>query len=83
MTVGCTTLKLILRHFGSVIRSNIQSPVGSFGVDIPREERYQKSLKCYEMLSQLRGCVTKKLSLPGDIGNTFKEVHTMMINTLD
>lgn len=83
MTVGCTTLKLILRHFGPVIRSNIQSPVGSFGVDIPREERYQKSVKCHEMLSQLRSCIVKKLSLPGNVGATFREVQTMMVTTLD
>ncbi|XP_019756427.1 katanin p80 WD40 repeat-containing subunit B1 isoform X4 [Dendroctonus ponderosae] len=83
MTVGCTTLKLILRHFGPVIRSNIQSPVGSFGVDIPREERYQKSVKCHEMLSQLRSCIVKKLSLPGNMGATFREVQSMMVTTLD
>ncbi|CAG9767471.1 unnamed protein product [Ceutorhynchus assimilis] len=83
MTLGCTTLKLILRHFGPVIRSNIQAPVGSFGVDIPREERYQKSVKCHEMLSQLRSCVVKKLSLPGNLGASFKDVQAMMVTSLD
>ncbi|XP_066253983.1 katanin p80 WD40 repeat-containing subunit B1 [Euwallacea similis] len=83
MSVGCVTLKLILRHFGPVIRTNVQSPVGSFGVDIPREERYQKCVKCHEMLSQLRSIVAKKLSLPGNIGATFKEVQTLMLQTLD
>ncbi|KAL1493986.1 hypothetical protein ABEB36_009663 [Hypothenemus hampei] len=83
MTVGCNTLKLILRHFGPVIRTNVKSPVGSFGVDIPREERYQKSVKCQELLLQLRSCVIKKLSLPGKLGIIFKEVQGMMTATLD
>ncbi|KAG5876724.1 hypothetical protein JTB14_015513 [Gonioctena quinquepunctata] len=82
MTVGCNTLKLILRHFGPVIRSNIHTPAGSFGVDIPREERYQKSIKCQEMLSQLRSFIVKKQTLPG-IGSSFKEINSLMQNCLD
>lgn len=83
MTLGCNTLKVILRLFGPVIRSNIQAPVGSFGVDIPREERYQKAVKCHEMLSQLRSCIAKKLTLPGTVGASFREVQTMMATSLD
>ncbi|XP_060517418.1 katanin p80 WD40 repeat-containing subunit B1 [Cylas formicarius] len=83
MTIGCNTLKLILRHFGPVIRSNIQCPVGSFGVDIPREERYKKSVKCHELLSQLRTQTVKKVTLPGTVGALFREVETMMVNSLD
>lgn len=83
MTSACDTLKLILKLFGSVIRSNIQSPVGSFGVDIPREERYQKSVKCYEYLNKIRSLVVKKQSLPGGIGSSLREVHTLMQSQLD
>lgn len=82
LTIGCSTLKFILRHFGDTIRNNVQSPVGSFGVDISREERYQKSLRCHEFLGQIRSFVVKKQTLPG-IGTSFKEIHTMMQNFLD
>jgi katanin p80 WD40 repeat-containing subunit B1 len=37
--VGCDAMKLILKNFGSVIKSNIDSGV-THGVDISREERY-------------------------------------------
>nr|CAI5839251.1 unnamed protein product [Callosobruchus analis] len=67
ITVGCDTLKLVLKHFGSVIKNNIQSPVGSFGVDITREER---------------SFIVKKQSLPS-IGSSFREVHELMCNFLD
>ena len=33
-------MKLILKNFGSVIKSNIDSPIQTVGVDISREERY-------------------------------------------
>lgn len=83
MTVACNSLKLILKHFGSVIKSCIQSPVGSFGVDISREERYQKSLKCYDYLGQVRSLLLKKQAIPGTLGGNFREVHTLMQHTFD
>ncbi|XP_044750458.1 katanin p80 WD40 repeat-containing subunit B1 isoform X2 [Coccinella septempunctata] len=75
---GLNTLKLILRHFGPVIKSNVQSPAGSFGVDIPREERYRKSIKCHEVLLSLRSLIAKKQSAPGNVGAAFKEVNSLM-----
>ena len=38
--MGCDAMKLILKNFGSVIKSNIDSPIQTVGVDISREERY-------------------------------------------
>lgn len=75
---GLNTLKLILRHFGPVIKSNVQAPTGSFGVDIPREERYRKSIKCHEVLLSLRSLIAKKQSAPGNVGTSFKEVNSLM-----
>ncbi|KYB27617.1 Katanin p80 WD40 repeat-containing subunit B1-like protein [Tribolium castaneum] len=83
VTTGCNTLKLILKHFGPVIKSNVQSPVGSFGVDIPREERYNKSVKCHEVLQNLRTFLVKKQSMPGSVGSTFREISTLIQNTFD
>jgi katanin p80 WD40 repeat-containing subunit B1 len=39
INVGCGAMKLILKNFASVIKSNIDSPVQTVGVDISREER--------------------------------------------
>lgn len=41
MSVGCTSLKLILKNFSTMITSNITAPPG-IGVDISREERSVK-----------------------------------------
>ncbi|KAK9869415.1 hypothetical protein WA026_003170 [Henosepilachna vigintioctopunctata] len=81
--MGCSTLKLILRHFGPVIKNNMQSPTSSLGVDIPREERYQKSVKCHEVLLSLRPLIAKKQSAPGSVGAAVKEVNTLMQNMFD
>jgi katanin p80 WD40 repeat-containing subunit B1 len=39
MIVGCNTLRLILRNFAPVIKTNVQAPIQTVGVDISREER--------------------------------------------
>ena len=39
MTAGCNSLRLILKNFASVIKTNIESPIQTVGVDISREER--------------------------------------------
>lgn len=83
MTTGCNTLKLILKHFGPVIKTNVQSPVGSFGVDISREERYMKSVKCHDYLLEIRSFLTKKQTISGTLGSAFREVTTLMQNTFD
>lgn len=83
MITACNTLKLILKHFGSVIKTNVQSPAGSFGVDISREERYHKSLKCYDHFGKIRTLLLKKQALPGTVGSNFREIHTLMQHTFD
>lgn len=83
INTGCESLKLILRNFGSVIKTNVQNPVGSFGIDIPREERYRKSVKCQEHFDGISAVVLKKQSLSGNLGNTFKELKSMFKNILD
>lgn len=45
ISAGCGAMKLILKNFASVIKSNIDSPVQTVGVDISREERYCNVLK--------------------------------------
>ena len=47
ITVGCDAMKLILKNFGSVIKSNIDSPIQTVGVDISREERYTWKITYY------------------------------------
>ncbi|XP_018326906.1 katanin p80 WD40 repeat-containing subunit B1 [Agrilus planipennis] len=83
MTTACNTLKLVLRHFGSIIKSTMQSPAGSFGVDLSREERYKKCINCYDSLVNIRPVLLKKQTLPGKLGNQCKEIETLMQDVLD
>jgi katanin p80 WD40 repeat-containing subunit B1 len=53
MTVGCNTLMLILRNFARVIKTNIQAPIQTLGVDIPREERLDTFVFVSELLLSL------------------------------
>lgn len=66
-----------------MIKTNVQSPAGSFGVDISREERYRKSVKCHDYLVDIKSFLIKKQSTRGTIGSIFREVTTLMENTFD
>lgn len=80
MTIGCTALSLILRNFAHIIKSNILAPVHTMGVDISREERYNKSLRCYQSLISIRAFLLKRQTLPGKLGQSFREMITLMEN---
>ncbi|XP_053594219.1 katanin p80 WD40 repeat-containing subunit B1 isoform X2 [Microplitis demolitor] len=82
VTVGCTALKLILRNFAPVIKSNVEAPLHTIGVDVSREERYHKCLACYEKLEAMRTLIKKKqMSSSGQVGSSFREINLLM-NTL-
>ncbi|KAL2745384.1 katanin p80 WD40 repeat-containing subunit B1 isoform X1 [Vespula maculifrons] len=78
ITVGLSALRLILRNFASVIKSNVEAPLHTIGVDVSREERYQKCLSCYEKLSTIRGILLKKQSAPGKLGASFRELSVLI-----
>ncbi|OAD54327.1 Katanin p80 WD40-containing subunit B1 [Eufriesea mexicana] len=82
ITVGCSALRLILRNFASVIKSNVEAPLHTIGVDVSREERYHKCLSCFEKLSTIRGILLKKQSMPGKLGAVFREL-TALIRSIE
>uniref|UniRef100_A0ABD2WVF6 Katanin p80 WD40 repeat-containing subunit B1 n=1 Tax=Trichogramma kaykai TaxID=54128 RepID=A0ABD2WVF6_9HYME len=82
VTVGCSALRIILRNFGPVIKSNVDAPLHTIGVDVSREERYHKCVTCYDKLLQVRDILLKKQSMPGKLGGSFRELCTL-IRTLE
>merc|ERR1719220_3194328 len=77
ITVGCDAMKLILKNFGSVIKSNIDSGV-THGVDISREERHNKCMECYKDLVKIRSLILKRQAMQGKLGHTFRELSILM-----
>ncbi|XP_047739783.1 katanin p80 WD40 repeat-containing subunit B1 isoform X2 [Hyalella azteca] len=78
VTVGCNSLKLMLKNFGSMIRSNMSGPVHSVGVDISREERRNKCIESYNMMMSIRALVQKRQTLSGTLGHTYRELYILM-----
>ena len=78
IAVGSSALRLILRNFASVIKSNVEAPLHTIGVDVSREERYHKCLSCYEKLSTIRGILLKKQATPGKMGASFRELAVLI-----
>ncbi|XP_043224557.1 katanin p80 WD40 repeat-containing subunit B1-like isoform X2 [Amphibalanus amphitrite] len=78
MTIGCSSLKLILKNFAHMIKTNIESPVYTHGVDISREERYNKCKGCNDQLLSIRAFLLKRQTLQGKIGQTFRELQILM-----
>ncbi|XP_076354215.1 katanin p80 WD40 repeat-containing subunit B1-like isoform X2 [Tachypleus tridentatus] len=77
MSVGCASLKLILKNFATVIKTNITAPPG-IGVDISREERYNKCVSCYNQLLSIRTFLLKRQTMQGKLGHSFRELHLLM-----
>ncbi|XP_056016320.1 katanin p80 WD40 repeat-containing subunit B1-like isoform X4 [Ostrea edulis] len=77
VTAACEALKIMLRNFGPVIKSNLTAPP-SQGVDISREERYRKCRQCYENLSVIRSKVAKRMGAPGKVGQLLREIQILM-----
>jgi katanin p80 WD40 repeat-containing subunit B1 len=75
---AAAALKLILKNFGAVIRTNIDSPTTSVGVDISKEERLNKCLDCYRELVKIRSAVLKRQTLQGKCGHAFRELAILM-----
>ncbi|XP_011330395.1 katanin p80 WD40 repeat-containing subunit B1 isoform X2 [Ooceraea biroi] len=80
ITVACSALRLILRNFAPVIKSNVEAPLHTIGVDVSREERYHKCLSCYEKLSAIRPVLLKKQSsnTSGKLGASFRELAVLI-----
>lgn len=77
MSTGCSCLRILLKSFGSVIKSNITAPPG-VGVDIPREERYNKCMSCYNELLSIRAFLLKRQTMQGKLGHLFREMQILM-----
>ena len=71
-------LKLILKNFGTVIKSNIDTPSTSVGVDISKEERLNKCLDCYQELVKIRSTILKRQTIQGKCGHTLRELAILM-----
>lgn len=79
---GATSIKLILRNFAPVIKSNMAAPPVSVGVDLVREERYNKCHKCHSHLQFIREALSSKTSMSGKMGSLFREM-SLAFSALD
>ncbi|XP_070712664.1 katanin p80 WD40 repeat-containing subunit B1 isoform X1 [Pempheris klunzingeri] len=77
MQTGCTSLKLIMKHFWMLISDTLKA-TPSVGVDITREERHQKCRSCCKQLKNLSNMVKNKAAQVGRHGSTFKELQLIM-----
>ncbi|KAM9861053.1 katanin p80 WD40 repeat-containing subunit B1 isoform 1-T2 [Aulostomus maculatus] len=77
MQTGCTSLKLIMKHFWLLISDTLKA-TPSVGVDITREERHQKCRSCCKQLKNLSNMVKNKALQVGRHGSTFRELQLLM-----
>ncbi|CAB1448805.1 unnamed protein product [Pleuronectes platessa] len=74
---GCTSLKLIMKHFWGLISDTLRA-TPSVGVDITREERHQKCRACCKQLKNLSNIVKNKATQVGRHGSTFIELQLLL-----
>ncbi|XP_063738303.1 katanin p80 WD40 repeat-containing subunit B1 isoform X2 [Eleginops maclovinus] len=74
---GCSSLKLIMKHFWKLISETLRA-TPSVGVDITREERHQKCRLCCRQLQNLSNMVKTRAGGVGRHGSTFRELTLLM-----
>ena len=75
---SAAALKLILKNFAPVIKSNIDAPGNTVGVDISKEERANKCMDCYRELVKIRSGILKRQNIQGKAGHNYKELAILM-----
>ena len=75
---SAAALKLILKNFATVIKSNIDTPGSSVGVDISKEERANKCMECYRELVKIRSGILKRQTMQGKAGHAYRELAILM-----
>lgn len=78
VNTACNSLRLVLKNFATVIKSNIETPTQSVGVDISRQERFNKCMSCYSQLVPIKAFVLKRQAMAGKMGQTFRELHILL-----
>jgi len=78
ITTSANSVKLILRNFGSVIKSNMVDPPSSF-VDMAREDRHRKCQSCYTVLSSIKSLITaSQSSTTTKVASDFREIMILL-----
>ena len=75
---SAAALKLILKNFATVIKSNIDAPGSTVGVDISKEERANKCMDSYRELVKIRAGILKRQNIPGKPGHAYRELAILM-----
>jgi katanin p80 WD40 repeat-containing subunit B1 len=68
---GCEAVQLVLKSFGKTIKDNIKKPPTG-GIDISREERYEKCVACRERLEEVRQTIQPRLADAGKVGSSVR-----------
>ncbi|KAK8393920.1 hypothetical protein O3P69_006926 [Scylla paramamosain] len=78
VSVGSNALKLMIKNFAVMIKSNMTGPIHSVGVDISREERYNKCVECYNHMMSIRAFLLKRQTVQGKMGTVYRELVILM-----
>lgn len=76
--VGSNSLKLMIKNFATMIKSNLSGPIHSVGVDISREERYHKCAECYNHMMSIRAFLLKRQTVQGKMGTVYRELVILL-----
>ncbi|XP_065064227.1 katanin p80 WD40 repeat-containing subunit B1-like [Rhopilema esculentum] len=79
---GCSVIRLVLKSFAPVIKSNMAAPPVSVGCDIVREERYQKCRRCHSYLMDIKELANRLSHNHGKHGAMNKQI-SLALNAID
>eukprot|EP00038_Savillea_parva_P017231 m.19457 g.19457 ORF g.19457 m.19457 type:complete len:160 (-) comp3695_c0_seq1:96-575(-) len=75
---GAAVVQLVLRMFGQMVVDNIRSPPADGGVDITREERYDRCMAVHRGLRSIRAAIAPRVEEAGKIGSQLRSLDKML-----
>jgi len=72
VTTGTATVQMVVKCFGQMVTQNLRSPPAPGGIDISREDRYEKCVLFQTHVKMLRKAMAHRLNTPGKIGSSLR-----------
>lgn len=78
VTTGTATVQMVIKCFGQMVTQNLRSPPAPGGIDISREDRYEKCVLFQTHVKMLRKAMAHRLNTPGKIGSSLRALDKVL-----
>eukprot|EP00041_Stephanoeca_diplocostata_P029832 m.888961 g.888961 ORF g.888961 m.888961 type:complete len:650 (-) comp23641_c0_seq2:1851-3800(-) len=78
ITTASTTVQMIVKAFGQMVLDNVRVPPAAGGIDISREERYERCSQVFKGLRKIKSVAQQRSDEPGKVGSQLRSLSKML-----